>query len=292
MLNLAHVETFLAVVDEGGFREAARRLDYAQPTVSQHIKKLEIALGAQLVNRSHAACTPTPRGARFLPHARRLIKAAAHAQAAVTQERFLIGASSNIGTYLLQPRLKAFLDRHDAVGRATLTLAPNPQVAEQLGRGEIDVALMEWWDGRAGFSAVTWRHEPLVVIVPPGHPWAERRSVPKRQLLATPMIGGEPGSGTATLLRQAFGTEAERLEVSMSLGSTEAVKQAVQAGMGVSIVLESAVRDQVSAGLLRALPITGARLKKELFVLVPEDMPVTSLACAFARYLADCGRAP
>ena len=289
MLNLTHVETFLAVIEEGGFREAARRLDCSQPTITQHIKKLETALGAQLVKRSHSVCTATPRGERFLPYARRLIRAAEQARDALEDQRFLIGASSNIGTYLLQPRLKGFLDHFDTAGQASLSLGPNPYVAEQLSRGALDVALMEWWDHRPGFKAATWRREPLVVIVPPTHPWADRKSVPKRLLLSTPMIGGEPGSGTAMLLRKTFGAAADRLEIAMTLGSTEAVKQAIMAGMGVSIVLESAVREQVEAGLLRALPVAGVRLAKDLFVLLPEDMPETSIASAFADYLLDTG---
>jgi len=289
MLNLAQVDTFLAVIDEGGFREAARRLNTSQPTVTQHIKKLEAVLGASLVNRSHAVCTATPRGDRFLPYARRLIKIARNAQEAVTDQAFQIGASSNIGTYLLQSRLKAFLDCCDAPPNASLSIGSNPQVADQLMSGELDVALMEWWDNRRGFRAVAWRTEPLVVIVSPDHSWAERRSISKELLLSTPMIGGEAGTGTASLLREVFGEAATRLEISMSLGSTEAVKQAVRAGMGVSIVIESAVREQVDAGSLRALPIAGYELKKNLFVILPEDTPSNSAVSAFAHYIVDAG---
>lgn len=300
MLNLTQVEAFLAVIDEGGFRQAARRLKTSQPTVTQHIKKLEAELGAPLVKRSHAASTPTVRGERFLPYARRLIRTAEQAQAAMEDRQILIGASSNIGTYMLQPRLKAFLESHDESVQVSLSLCPNPQVADRLTRGELDVGLMEWWDHRPGFEALIWRREPLVVIVSPRHPWAERRSISKRLLLSTPMIGGEPGSGTATLLKHAFGEAASQLQLSMSLGNTEAVKQAVMAGLGVSIVLESAVRDQVDAGLLCALPIAGTKLVKDLFVLLPEEMPPTSIACAFAEHLVganfgrilDVGRKP
>ncbi len=286
VLNLTHVTTFLAVVDRGGFREAARHLRTSQPTVTQHIKKLESALGTRLIHRHRPAGTPTPAGQRFLPHARRLIEAADRAHDAIARRRMDIGASSNIGTYLLQPRLKAFLEGYSARIELQLCLGSNPQIAERLTRGEVDIGLMEWWDQRPGFRAVVWRQEPMVVIVPPPHPWAKRRSVSRQLLCSTPLIGGEPGSGTATLLARTFGTAAAELRISMSLGSTEAVKQAVIAGLGVSIVLASTVHDQVRAGLLHALPISGARVVKDLFVLIPDDLPPTSAAHAFAEHLS------
>ena len=285
MLNLAQVETFLAVIEEGGFREAARRLRTSQPTITQHIKKLEATVGAQLVERSHALCKPTADGARFVPYARRLLKAEARARAAIRNEPLHIGASSNIGTYILQPRLKAFLDGRTEVVRPSLSLDSNPRIADRLASGDLGLGLMEWWDQRPGFKAEIWSRERLVVIVPPGHPWAKQRAVRRQQLLSTAMIGGEPGSGTATLLRRVFGEAAAGLQISMALGSTEAVKQAVMAGLGVSIVIESAIRDQADAGLLCALPIAGASVEKELFVVLPDDTPSTSLAAAFAEHL-------
>lgn len=285
MMSLTHVKTFLSVIDEGGFREAARSLMLSQPTVTQHIKKLEDTVGVPLVIRSHANCLPTIYGDRFLPHARRLVAAAQEAQDAVKHERFAIGASSNIGTYLLQPELKAFLSMNGADTHMSVHLDANPEIADRLTRREIDIALMEWWDDRPGFKATVWRREPLVVIVPTDHSWAKRGAVSEDELFSTPLIGGEPGSGTNRLLQQAFGGAADRLQVSMSLGSTAAVVNAVRAGMGVSIVLKSAVCEECAAGLLCALPIAGSELSKDIFLLLPEDLPRGTAAGAFANFL-------
>jgi DNA-binding transcriptional LysR family regulator len=140
---------------------------------------------------------------------------------------------------------------------------------------------MEWWDDRPGFNAGVWRREKLVVIVPPEHPWAARKSVDKAMLLREPMIGGEPGTGTARLLHQTFGANASFLKVGLQLGSTEAVKQAVRAGLGISITLESAVRDEVRAGTLRALDIAKTPLTKPLFSIFPAGLAMTSPAAQF-----------
>ena len=146
---------------------------------------------------------------------------------------------------------------------------------------------MEWWDDRPGFEAAVWRREKLVVIVPREHPWATRKSVEKAMLLREPMIGGEPGTGTARLLQQTIGVDASFLKIGLQLGSTEAVKQAVRAGLGISITLESAVRDEVRAGTLRALRVEETPLAKPLFSIFPAGLSTTSPAAQFHAFLRD-----
>jgi DNA-binding transcriptional LysR family regulator len=146
---------------------------------------------------------------------------------------------------------------------------------------------MEWWDDRPGFEAAVWRRERLVVIVSPEHPWARRKSVEKAMLLREPMIGGEPGTGTARLLQQTFGVDASSLKIGLELGSTEAVKQAVRAGLGISIILESAVRDEVRSGTLRALHVEDTPLAKPLFSIFPGGLSTSSPAAQFHAFLQD-----
>jgi LysR family transcriptional regulator, low CO2-responsive transcriptional regulator len=283
MLNLWHVQTFLAVIDEGGFQGAAQALGLAQPTVSQQLRKLEEALGAQLVVRTRNGSQPTRDGAAFLPFARGLTRTAARAVSAVGDRPLAIGASSNIGTYLLPAALHRFAAESGA--DFDLVLGTNPETAGRLDGAEVDVAVMEWWDGRPGFAATPWRREPMVVIVSPKHPWANRRTVSRALLLDQPLIGGEPGTGTGQLLQKAFGRNAGRLRIAMQLGSTAAVKEAVKAGLGISLVLAGAVADEVRAGTLVALRLADADLTKNLVVVLPDDTPATSPAARFAAAL-------
>jgi DNA-binding transcriptional LysR family regulator len=282
MLNLAQVQTFLAVIDEGGFQGAALSLGLAQPTVSQQLRKLEDALGAPLLVRNRTGSEPTRDGIAFLPYARGLMRTAARAVSAVRGRSLAIGASGNIGTYLLPRKLQRFAANGGAGVGFELVFGTNPEIAGRLDGGEIDVALMEWWDGRPGFAATPWRREPMAVIVAPAHPWAGRRSVTRALLLDQPLIGGEPGSGTGQLLRKVFGRNAARLRVTLQLGSTAAVKEAVKAGLGISLVLAGAVEEEVKAGTLRALRLSDGDLAKDLFVVLPEDTPPTSPAARFA----------
>jgi DNA-binding transcriptional LysR family regulator len=283
MLNLEHTRTFIALAETGGFRETAALLGLSQPTVTQHIRKLELELGAQLIRRSHAGSVLTPEGERFLPMARSLIATADRARAAVLGNGLNIGVSSNIGTYVLPRYVKSFMAAHPGQP-VSYTAADNATVARRLENGEIDVAVMEWWDGREGFDADTWRTERMIAIAPKDHPWAKLKTIDAADLLAEPMIGGEPGTGTARLLGDVFGKRADNLKLAMTVGSTEAVKRAVAAGLGVSLVLESAV-DDLDAKRLAAVPVAEKKLLKSFWAVVPQGLPEHAPARALVDHL-------
>lgn len=243
-LDLHLVEAFLAVLDAGGFRAAAARLGRPQPTISQQVRRLEEMLGHRLLARGRTACQATPEGARFAPLARRALATAGRAVAALHRERLVVGAASNPGIYLLPPLL----------GEATeLRIAGNAETLERLEAGLVDVAVTEWRDGRPGVESHVWRQEAMLGIVSPGHRWAGRGRIPLAEFLAEPLIGGEPGTGTGRLLTEALGPGHPPLRLSRQMASTEGVKRAVAAGLGISVVLACALGDERAAGSLVAL---------------------------------------
>lgn len=265
MLNLIWVRTFLALVEQKSFQGAAEMLELAQPTVSLHIRKLEEQLGATLFHRSRTGCEPTREAINFLPYARSIIRVNDRAIASVMGNQLRIGASSNIGIYLLPPYLRSYLEGRGQP-EIDIVIDRNPLIAQKLETGEIDVAVMEWWDNRDGCRGELWKSEPVVVIVPPGHPLAAYPFVERDQLSEYEMLGGESGTGTGRMLAKYFGDASRMPKVSRQLGSTEAVKQAVRAGLGISLVLASSVADAVKAGSLVAVPFAGPGLSKDLFV--------------------------
>lgn len=220
---------------------------------------------------------PTAEGARFLPHARALLETAQRALAVLTARRLVVGAASNPGIYLLPPYLSE---------REELRIGTNPDTVERLASGAVDLAITEWWDGRQGFEVHAWRDEPMVGIVPPSHPFACAGPVPLARFLAEPLIGGEPGTGTGRLLVEALGQDASPLRIVRVMGSTEGVKRAVAAGLGVSVVLACAVRDEVKAGTLVAVPLSGPALRRRMLAVLPEGLPPTAPQ---RRFLARLG---
>jgi len=225
MLNLAWAKTFLTLIDTKSFQAAADQLQMAQPTVSQQIRKLEEELGVLLLHRSRTGCEPTEAALTFMPYAQSLVRISEHAVMAVRSGRVRVGASANVGIYVLQPYLRKFLRQHDP---ALFDLV----IAQKLYDSELDVAIMEWWEQRPGFSWKRWRSEPLVLIVPPDHPLCESRQISKRKLAEMDLLGGEPGTGTGRLLESYFGNTGRSPRLSMQLGSTEAVKEAVRRAWG------------------------------------------------------------
>lgn len=265
MLNLAWVRTFLALVESKSFQAAADRLQLAQPTVSQQIRKLEQQLGVLLVRRARSGCEPTQAAFAFIPYAESLIRINQRALAAVQRGQERIGASSNVGIYMLQPYVRTFLNERDPA-LFDVVIDRNPAIAQKLADSEIDVAVMEWWDRRPGFLWKEWRSEPIVMIVPPSHRLAALAEIGKDELATLDLLGGESGTGTGRLLDAYFKHNEPKPRVSLQLGSTEAVKQAVKAGLGASLVLRSAVTEEVRSGSLCAIPIRPG-LKKDIFVV-------------------------
>ena len=284
-LDLGHLAAFLAVIQTGNFRAAARRLGHAQPTVSQHVKRLETSLGTALVERRSGGCRPTVAGDLLRPYAENLLRLAARARATLAGEcRLVIGAATNIGVYMIQPAIHRF--ERDAHGVAIdLVIAGNPEIAARLEDGALDLALLEWWDHRAGFTALAWRDEPLVAIVAPGHHWALREAIGIGELANASLVGGEPGTGTGRILAEALRESSVKLAAARTLGSTEAVKRAVEAGNGVSIVLAGTVEQEVASGRLVALPIRGADLRKTLYAAFSTATPGAAPARRFAAQL-------
>ncbi len=285
MLNLSHIKSYATLLRTGSYHKAAKKLNLAQSTISQHIQKLEKALSTTLIIRNRNGCTMAPRTEAFARQADALNQLADKVWNSLRNQAMMVGASTNIGTYLLQPAFKDFYDRNNQSLKIDLVIDRNDRIADLLNRDEIDVAVMEWWDNRSGFVGQSWKSESLVVIVPPDHPWGVRETIPAEELTEEKMIGGESASGTGRLLREALGDLASRIEISFTLGSTEAVKKAVQAGLGISIVLAGSVADEIENGSLKAVRIQGVRIAKQLMVIHRRGLPADSAAVQFVKRL-------
>ncbi len=283
MLNLVHTKTFVTVLDERGFRAAARRLSVSPSTVVEHIQTLETELSAQLVVRRRGQVEPTPQGAEFEPLARALLSTADRATTLFSEPRLRVAASSNTGIYLLQPTLSALALSHDIA--IDQWIGGNHAVAERLELGLADAGVMEWWDERPGFLAIEWRREPLIVITPPGHALTEAATVASADLIGHPILSGETGTGTGTALRAALGKTADRLTTVGGFGSTEAVKRAVQAGLGISVVMACAVDEEIADGRLAGLGFADVTVEKAIHIVVPAALPRTAVGALFLDHL-------
>ncbi len=279
-LNIEHLATLLALLESGSFGAAAARVGLAQSTVSQHLKQLERALGHTLIIRERRGCKPTPVALRLLPYAKSMLQLERRVAEAAGSRLPRLGACSNIGIYMLPGLLRDFQEKGG--GRPEFVIGSNPEVVRSLEQAEIDAALLEWWDEREGFGWKLWREEPFVVIVAPTHALSRRKSVSRKELARLALIGGEEGTGTGRILREYF-AGLPMPNVSMRLGSTEAVKRAVEAGLGASLVLACTVKQEVLDGRLCALSLRDRPLNKSLRLIWRADL---SLKEPLIGYLA------
>lgn len=285
MLNLIHARTFLAVIEERGFRPAARKLALSPSTAMEHIRQLEADLAAPLLVRLRGQVEPTRQGAVLEPLARALVATAERARELIAKAPLRVAACSNVGCYSLLPIFARF---NNACGIAIEPwIGANLAVADRLSQGLADVAVMEWWDGRPGFEAKLWRREPLKVIVAPSHPWATRTSIMPTELIGARVLGGEVGSGTGTVLRRQLGEIARRMSTIDGFGSTEAVKRAVRAGHGISIVLASTIADEIAGGSLVALDIEGTTVEKDISLICARGLLETSSSARLIAFMQD-----
>lgn len=285
MLNLSQLRSFVSLAETGSFQDAAARLQIAQPTISQHIKKLENDLGVVLIERSNARSRSTRHGERLLPYARSLLRTAERAAAVARGSALVVGCSGNIAGYYMSRAIKRFLDADGWTGGWEVRTAPNPQIADMLRSREVDLAAMEWPMDEPGIAVEPWRRAEMIVILPPDHAFAGREAITVDEFLTLRLIGGESGSGTGTALRGLLGSRAGEVAVAANVGSTEAVKSAVKAGLGASVVLEAAVADDVQAGRLARTVVEAAPLFKTFYVARPATLPDDDVTARFARCL-------
>lgn len=285
MLSLSQVETFLTVVDSGSFQLAANRLNCTQPSISQQLRRLEEQLGVQLITRNRARSTLTKDGEAFLPHARSLVQSAGRAEERLKSRKLAIAACSNIGVYLAPRLISEFIASRENAPALRLDIGTNRKVIDAALSGEADIALTEWSEPQQGFEWSTWRREKLVVIASPSNPLARRHRISKFDVLGYTFIGGEPGTGTGRILRELFGEAFSQIKIGMEVGSTAAVKEAVKANLGISIVLAGTVHEDRAFGSLHVLEFEEADVYKTYYALLPRETPDSGLARAFLAHI-------
>ncbi|MEO5814989.1 MAG: LysR substrate-binding domain-containing protein [Gemmatimonadaceae bacterium] len=289
-LNLHHLRLFASVAEQGGFSRAATVLRLSQPAVSKSVRELEREVGSPLFERGGRTPRLTESGTLLFARARELFAVERTAEEELRALRGLesgvlrIGASTTVITYLLPPYLARFRAAHPNVVLQVAS-ANTRDIARALIERRVDVALVEGPVNDARIDVIPWRDDELVVISSPSHPLSSRKRVALSDLAAESFIVRERGSGTRTVAESALALHGVRLTVAMQLASTEAIKQAVAAGLGLAIVSRSAIDDQLALGRLSIVPLSGVSLQRSLTELLLIGRPPTAAAAIFRAAL-------
>lgn len=261
-MNLNQLRVFYAVARERSFTEAAKRLCITQPAATIQVRELERATGVRLFDRVDKKVILTDAGEALYAYARRIFTLIEEADHVLENARDLrwgrlrVGASRTLGAYHLPPLLNAFKARYPGVVLG-LEIGNSEQVLDAVREFACEVGVVGAAVHHEKLVAVRFVQEALVLIVPAGHAWAARPEVSLTNLAGQPLIIREPGSATRHAIEEALREAGLTMEGSMELGSNEAIKRAVEEGLGIALISPTAVQREVEAGCLRALPVAG-----------------------------------
>jgi DNA-binding transcriptional LysR family regulator len=269
MINLNQLRVFKAVFEEKSLTAAARRLRISQPAVSKQLAELEQTVGVVLVDRLPRGVQLTAAGEALERHARRIFVAelAAEAELAelmgLSRGRLAIGASTTIGSYLLPRVLGLFHVAHPRI-ELEVEIGNTAAIQQAVLDGRVDVGLTEGLVASESLEVDVFTRDEMVVIVPVRHPWAGRTHVEAGALKEVPVIARERGSGSRAIVEAALAERGVEIEFALSLGSTEAVKNAVAEGLGIGLVSRLSVALEVEVGRIAALPLHPRPILRDL----------------------------
>lgn len=287
-LTLHRLRLFLAVLDSGGVGRAAQARRLSQPAVSEHLRGLEAFFGVRLFERAGRGVRPTAAARVIEPFVRQALGLVASAEQAAIELRGLragmvaVGASTTPGTYLLPEVLGRFHSAHPQIA-LTLRIGDTRQVEDWVAAGAVELGVVGAAPARAGLSAEAWVKDELIAIVARRHKLARRRNLPAAALAGEPYISREEGSSTRAVAERVFAKSGVTLHPVMELGSTEAVREAVAAGLGVSVVSRHAVRPRDPRVV--AIRLQGREWVRDLLVIRRQGAPLSPAAARLREML-------
>ncbi|HTZ71407.1 MAG TPA: LysR substrate-binding domain-containing protein [Acetobacteraceae bacterium] len=258
MVTLEQLRVFVAVAERQHVTRAAEALHIVQSAVSATIAAIEGRYGVKLFNRVGRGIELTETGTAFLEEARAVLARAEAAELVLSEMGGLargtlrVQASQTIASYWLPRHLVALRRAHPAVD-IRLGVGNTAQVVGAVLQGTVDVGFTEGEVDEPTLVCRTVARDQLVLVVDNAHPWADGRAVSPQDLAQSDWVLREPGSGTRSVFENALrnlGASAASLRVALELPTNEAVRAAVEAGIGATAISASVAAPGIEAGLI------------------------------------------
>ncbi len=289
--SLTNLRTFVTVAKFRGISRALGELHLTQPAVSRQIHALEDSLGTPLFVRKGRFLSLTEAGEILQQYSIRVFQLLTEAQEAIDGLKGLvrghlrISAATTIGIYMIPDVLGEFKSLYPGI-EISLTISNKEEVLRQVQGGMVDMGFVGPPVPFPELAMDTYLEDDLVLIVSPQHRLAARDTVSTRMLPEDVFILREKGSGTREIMEEELRRAGVSLLHTMELGSTEAIKKAVAANLGVSIVSSRAVTLEVMIGHLCAVRVSDLDLRRRIYMLYLRNSPLSSAAEGFRRFLS------
>ena len=290
-LSIRQLEVFVTLVELGSFTRAARHLGLSQSTVSGHMADLEKRLGLRLAERDRSGVKPTAAGRALLPPARDTLRGDQHVRMAAAQlnglleGELILGGSTIPAVYVLPALVARFRLEHPGVTVRMIT-GDSTEIGHAVSLGDVDIGLVGAKPAKADRHSVDVRQgvpDELVLISPSTHPLASTPSpIPIEKLESLPFVTREQGSGTRATVEAAL--QAQHPDLALTsvyrVGSTEAVRAAVRAGIGFAFVSRLALDDASGVSIV---PVQGLSIHRHFVWVTRHEDRMSPAARVFAQ---------
>lgn len=288
-INLRHWRSFEIAAACGSFSKAAEALDVTQPAVSVQVRQLEEAVGMPLFDKNARPMALTAAGQVLLRHARAVM-----AEVHLAEDAMLTMAGNFAGilrvglvapsNYFAPRLLQAFRHQQPKV-RVHFVLDKRDMLLAQMADHQIDLVISGYPPGDSEVEALTFGHHPHVVVVAAEHPLAQRQSVNWADLADEPVVLRERGSATRQFMEHVLEARRMRPRVAAEFPGNETVKQAVMAGLGLSLMSAHAIQLELAAGRMAVLNLPDTPRRLDWCLLSCRDRPLTLAAKQMRDFL-------
>jgi LysR family transcriptional regulator, low CO2-responsive transcriptional regulator len=291
--TLRQLKIFEAVARLLSYSRAAEELHLTQPAVSTQVRLLEEYAGVVLLEQLGKKIYLTPAGMEMLRHSRIIMTQMREATAAMIDFKGIVGGTLNVAAistadYFFPRLLAAFTKRFDNV-QLKLQTHNREQLLQDLHHNAIDLAVMASPPNDPEFVQTPFAPHPYVVIAAPDHPLAKKKKIPLSVLTNEPFIVREKGSDTWNSMKEHMLDKLPSHVVGMEIASTEAIKQAVMAGMGISFLSAHTVSLELQTKHLVMLDIEGYPVQLQWHIVQHKDKVLPKVAQAFKDFLVKDG---
>ncbi|PAV30761.1 LysR family transcriptional regulator [Virgibacillus profundi] len=273
-MNIDTFKIYCLVVDVGSINQAAKLSFVSQPAVSKQIQQLESTYDTLLFERKNGRLSLTKSGEILYPYAKSIVEEFKRSKESIRESlqgentTLTVGASFTIGEYLL-PSLLGRFKKNNPETKLSLSINNTPRILDELSNEVLDLALVEGVIQNDDFLVESFADDELVLIHPVNHPWSEREEIAIEEITKERMLWRETTSGTRLIIENFLreNNVLDKIENYMELGTTQAIKSAVAAGLGVSIVSRLTVAQELKQGTLSEIKIRNSELKRELWLV-------------------------
>lgn len=292
-MDFWRLQIFCRVVELRSFSKAAKAVYLSQPTVSSHIKDLEDHFECKLIDRLGREAIATRAGRLLYEYATRIIALKLEAENALTELQgkikghLTIGGSTIPAGYILPPFLGKFKEEYPGIV-VTLIQGDTREIIQAVLEGNVEIGIVGAKAQEAQLVQKRIVDDEMFLIVPRNHKWAGRRQIALNELAEEPFIMREPGSGTRRSMAQVLenrGQPVRDLNVVAEMGSTEAIRQGIKAGLGISILSECAVNEELATRSLNKLKIRGLSFKRAFYLTMHRHRTQSPLCRTFTDFL-------